>query len=95
MKRLLLWSLGVNDNDRDNYQDDVIFITMIALYLIFQPRWKVNNEEDEGPSAPPADEEDDGERFGLMMMIVMISMIVMIVGTTKTIVTVMIYYNDH
>merc|ERR1719382_927633 len=22
--------------------------------------WKVNNEEDEGPSAPPADEEDDG-----------------------------------
>ena len=61
----------------------------------FPPRWKVNNEEDEGPSAPPADEEDDGVRFGLMMMIVMISMIVMIVGTTKTIVTVMIYYNDH
>ena len=35
----------------------------------------MNNEEDEGPSAPPADEEDDGVRFGLMMMIVMIAMI--------------------
>ena len=36
LERLLLWSWGFNDDDfDDDYQDDVVFITRIALYLIF------------------------------------------------------------
>ena len=34
----------------------------VVSFTIIIPRWKVEDEEDEGPSAPPVEEDDDGER---------------------------------